>query len=1041
MKENSFKKNRKALTALLLCTGFVATQPFTMMAEDVVSSVQTVLQQKQAVSGIIKDTSGEPVIGASVLEKGTTNGTITDFEGKFALSVTPGATLVISYIGYQTQEMKAVSGKIMDVQLKEDTEMLDEVVVVGYGTQKRKNFTGSVSTVKAEDSPLSLMPTSNAMDILRGTATGITVSQQQGAGQAPSMLVRGQKSINSTSTNPLIVMDGVIYMGSFRDIDPAIIESMSVLKDATSLAAYGSQAANGVIMITTKKGKLGKPVINVNASLAISDPIGKPDLLSPEDYVRKVNLSQGLAEDADPTWMKTAEYENWKNGNSTDWMDLITRTGVMQNYSASISGATEKMNYFLSASYTDQEGVTIGDDYNRVALTARLQTDITDWLQVGGQMGYVANDYSGVTLGGGDIYWATRLTPYGKAYRSNGELNKFPREEGVYMVNPLWKVKSNTIDDHDTYQTTNMKAHVLVKCPWIEGLTFRMNGAYSIENIERDYFTHEGYYIKENATEDDYLPSAVSELLSQANGSMERKKYTSWVWDNILNWNHQFGKHFIDLTYVYTRDSKEYAYHKMTGSDFSSLGNTELGYNGLTYAAVQKITNIEKWTHNNIGYLGRISYNYDDTYHLSVSLRRDGSSVFGADNKWGYFPAVGAAWTASNEQFIKDLKAISYLKFKASWGKNGNQSLDPYKTLSKIALGQNGGYSIPFGNPSVLHWAQRVSEIGNTDLGWEETSSFNYGFELGLLDERIHVDFDGYFSKTTNQIFDRTIPVMANGLKSMKATMGQIDNWGIEVNLSTVNIRNKDFEWTSGLTFYLNRNKLAELYGDGKDDINNTLFIGKSLGAIYGYKNIGIVQEDDTEYIAANGAKPGDAKFANLDGSEDGKITADDRTILGYNKENFRMSFSNTLRYKDFELYALFTGVFGGNGYGRSVNLYAYRTTSDSNWDNNLNHGWWTPENKSNKYPSVTYTDGRYTPVQNYGFVRLQDLSLSYTFRQPWVTKMGISNLKVYAAAKNVFTITGWDGGDPEIRQTIGTGYNYGYPLSRTFSFGVNLSF
>ena len=1040
MKESSFKGNRKALTALLFCTGFIAAQPITVLAEDSVSSVQVVHQQKQSVSGVIKDASGEPVIGASVLEKGTTNGTITDFDGKFSLSVAPGATLVVSYIGYQTQEVTAAAGKLMNIQLAEDTEMLDEVVVVGYGTQKRKNFTGSVSTVKAEDSPLALMPTSNAMDILRGTATGITVSQQQGAGQAPSLQVRGQKSVNGGS-DPLIVMDGVIYMGSFRDIDPATIESMSVLKDATSLAAYGSQAANGVIMITTKKGKLGKPVININASLAISDPIGKPDLLSPEDYVRKVNLSQGLDEDADPTWMKTAEYENWKNGRTTDWMDLITRTGVMQNYSASISGATEKMNYFMSASYTDQEGVTIGDDYNRVALNARLQTDITDWLQVGGQMNYVTNDYSGVTLGGGDIYWATRLTPYGQAYRSNGELNKFPREEGMYMINPLWKVGSNTIDDHDTYQTTNLKAHLLIKCPWIDGLTFRMNGAYSIENIERDYFTHEGYYIKENATEDDYLPSAVSKLLSQANGSMERTKYTSWVWDNILNWNHQFGKHFLDLTYVYTRDSKNYSYHKMTGSDFSALGNTELGYNGLTYAAVQKITNIDKWTHNNIGYLGRISYNYDDTYHLSVSLRRDGSSVFGAENKWGYFPAIGAAWTASNEQFIKTIEAISYLKLKASWGKNGNQSLDPYKTLSKIALGQKGGFSIPFGDPSVLHWAQRVSEIGNVDLGWEETSSFNYGFELGLLDERIHIDFDGYFSKTTNQIFDRTIPVMANGLKSMKATMGQVDNWGIEVNLSTVNIRNKDLEWTSGLTFYLNRNKLAELYGDGKDDINNQLFIGKSLGAIYGYKNIGIVQEDDTEYMEANGAKPGDVKFANLDGSEDGKITADDRTILGYTKENFRMSLSNTLRYKNFELYALFTGIFGGNGYGRSVNLYAYRTTSDSSWDNNLNHEWWTPENKSNKYPSVTYTDGRYTPVQNYGFVRLQDLSLSYTFRQPWVTKMGISNLKVYAAAKNVFTITGWDGGDPEIRQTVGTGYDYGYPLSRTFSFGVNLSF
>ena len=1060
MKVDVLTNNRKALFALLLCSGFIAGHPLAAFAAEGEASAQA-MQQTIEVSGVVKDASGMPVIGASVLEQGTaSNGTITDLDGKFTLKVKSGATLEISYIGYKTQTVQAQAGTILQIMMEEDSEVLDEVVVVGYGTMKRKNFTGSVSTVKASDTPLSLMPSSNAMDLLRGTATGITVSQQQGAGQAPSLQVRGQKSINGGS-DPLIVMDGVIYMGSFRDIDPNIIESMSVLKDATSLAAYGSQAANGVIMITTKKGSLGKPVINFNASVAISDPIGKPDLLSPQDYVRKVNAAQGLAEDTDPTWMKDFEYQNWKNGQTTDWMDLVTRTGVMQNYSASVSGATEKLNYYLSASYTDQQGITQGDDYDRIALNARIQSDITDWLQVGGQIGYVSNDYSGVTLGGGDIYWATRLTPYGKPYRDNGELNKFPRQEGLYMVNPLWKVDSNTIDDHDTYQTTNMKGHILIKCPWIEGLTFRMNGSYSVENIERDYFTHEGYYIPENATDDDYLPSAVSSHLAQANGYIARTKYTRWVWDNILNYTRQFGKHFLDVTYVYTRDSEAYAYHRMDGSDFSALGNTELGANGLTYAAVQKISNIDKTKHNDVGYLGRINYNFDERYHLSASVRRDGSSVFGENNKWGIFPAVGAAWTVTNEDFMEKFKNLSYLKLKVSWGKNGNQSLSPYSTLSKIALGQKGGYSIPFGYPSTLHWAQRVTEIGNKDLGWEETASTNFGFELGLFDERVHLDADAYVSKTTNQIFNRTIPVMANGLKSMRATMGQVDNWGIELNLSTVNVKTKDWYWGSGLTFYLNRNKLAELYGDGKDDITNSLFIGKSLGAIYGYKEIGIVQcaydangnpmydgngnlvvaEADRAYAEANGAKPGDVKFANLDGSEDGRITAEDRTILGYRKENFRMSFSNTVQFKNFELYALFTGIFGGNGYGQEVNLYAYRTASDSPWDNNLNHSWWAPEHPSNKYPSATYTDGRYTPLQGYGFVRLQDLSLSYTFRQPWVQKIGITNFKVYFAAKNVFTITGWEGGDPEIQQRIGTGYDYGYPLSRTFSFGVNLSF
>lgn len=886
MKENSFKRNRKALTALLLCTGFIAAQPLAVMAEDSVTSVHAVQQQKQTVTGIIKDATGEAIIGASVLEKGTSNGTITDLDGKFTLSVTPNATLVISYIGYQTQELPVVAGKVMDIQMKEDAEMLDEVVVVGYGTTKRKNFTGSVSTVKASETPLALMPTSNAMDILRGTATGITVSQQQGAGQAPSLQVRGQKSVNGGST-PLIVMDGVIYMGSFRDIDPTTIESMSILKDATSLAAYGSQAANGVIMITTKKGKLGKPVINVNTSWAFSTAAAKPDLLSPEDYVKKVNLLSGLAEDADPTWMREYEYENYKNGNTIDWFDYSTRTGIMQNYSASVSGATEKMNYYLSGTYTDQEGVVKGDDYDRTVLTARIQTDITNWLQVGGQVNYAYNDYSGPSVY--DLYQAIRLSPYGRAERADGGgVEKFPVNEGIYRINPLWNVESGTIDDHDTYSTVSMKGHALVKCPWIEGLTYRLNGSYSIENIERDYFTHEGYYVKEGTGDDRYSESAVSDYLASANGYSARTKNTSWVLDNIINWQRQFGKHYVDLTYVYTRDSYEYSYRRFDGSDFAALGNTNLSYDGLNLATTQKINGLSYTRHTNVGYLGRANYNYNDTYHLSVSVRRDGSSVFGANNKWGTFPAVGVAWTASNEEFMKNIKAISYLKLKASWGKNGNQSLSPYETLSKITLGQSGGYSYSFGNTSLVSWGQRITSMGNTDLGWEETESFNYGFDLGVLDNRIRLEFDGYFSKTTNQIFNRNIPVMINGLTSMKATMGRVDNWGIEVNLNTTNIQTKDFNWGSTLTFYMNRNKLKELYGDGQDDITNSLFLGKSLGAIYGYKNIGIVQEDDTEYIAANGAEPGDVKFANLDGSEDGKITADDRTILGYKKENFR---------------------------------------------------------------------------------------------------------------------------------------------------------
>lgn len=659
-------------------------------------------------------------------------------------------------------------------------------------------------------------------------------------------------------------------------------------------------------------------------------------------------------------------------------------------------------------------------------------------MQVGGQVNYAYNNYSGPTTY--NLYQATRLSPYGRAERADGGgPEKYPVNEGIYRINPMWDVLSGTIDDYDTYATTTMKGHLLLKCPWIEGLTFRMNGSYSVENVERDYFTHEGYYVLEGSGDDRYSEATVSNYLASANGYSARTQNTSWVWDNILNYTRQFGKHFIDLTYVYTRDSYEYDYRRFDGSDFAALGNTSLGAYGLNLAATQQINSLNYTLHTDVGYLGRANYNYDDTYHISVSVRRDGSSVFGANHKWGTFPAVGLAWTVSNEDFMEKAKAISYLKLKASWGINGNQSLDPYQTLSRIVLGQSGGYSYTFGNTSEVSWGQRISQMGNEDLGWEETESFNYGFELGMFDDRVHLDFDGYVSRTTNQIFSRSIPVMINGLTSMYATMGQVNNWGIEINLNTTNIQTKDFTWNSGLLFYINRNKLKELYGDGQDDITNSLFLGKSLGAIYGYKNIGIVQEEDTEYMEANGAVAGDVKFADLD--EDGVITSEDRTILGYSKENFRMSLSNTLRWKDFELYFLLIGVFGGNGYGQAVNLYAYRTVSDVQGDNNLNHGWWTAENRSNVYPRIDYTDGRYTPLQGYGFVRLQDLSLSYTFRQPWVKKLYISNLKVYMACKNLFTITGWEGGDPEIQQTIGTGYSYGYPLSRTVSLGVNLTF
>jgi TonB-linked SusC/RagA family outer membrane protein len=988
------------------------------------------------ITGVVSDENGEPVIGANVVEKGTVNGAVTDADGNFSLNIQSGAVLKISYVGYMDQEIAVGEKTALSVRLQENLQLLDEVVVVGYGTMQRKNFTGSVSTVNVANSPIALSPRTNAMDALRGTVTGTTVSRETDAGSSPSIQIHGQKSVTGSST-PLIVLDGVIFMGGWRDIEPSTVESINVLKDATSLAAYGSQAANGVIMITTKKGKLGKPVISFESSLAVSSKTMMPKLLSAEDFVRKSNFTKGVTDGNPQSWMKPSSYENYQAGRTTDWLDYATQTGYTQRYAVSVSGATEKINYYTSLSHSDQKGIVIGDRYSREAMTIQLQHDITNWLQAGAQVNYSYNNYDGVSA-----ELKPFLSPYNQPVRPNGELEKFVTEEGSFGWNPLWNTeKGGTVDDCERYAMTLLRGHLLVKAPWITGLSYRLNVMYSEENYKHDRFTHEGNYVTEGYYKNDerYAPETLAGYLSNANGYNQRRLVNYYVIDNILNYVTQWNRHFIDLTAVYTRDQNTSDTRQLNGSNFEAVGNTLLGYDGLAFATTQTV-GISKIRKANIGYLGRLNYNYDDRYHLTASVRRDGSSVFGANHKWGVFPAAGVAWTASRENFMKSITAINYLKVKASWGKNGNQSLSPYGTLSTINLGQTGNHPYLFGNTGSPSWGQYVSAIGNADLGWETTLSFNAGFDIGLLNDRIHLEFDTYQSQTTDQIFNRAIPSMGNGFSSTKATMGRVDNHGVEFTLNTINIKQSDLEWSSMLNFYLNRNKLVELYGDGKDDIGSSLFLGKSLGAIYGYKLIGIVQIEDTEYIAANTTQPGYPKYANLDGSTDGKITPEDRTILGYNKENFRMNMSHTLTYKNWQLYALFSGTFSGGDYGVETNVEAFKTNEDVY--NNIDHVWWTPENRSNVYPTATFNGANYTPVMSYGFVRLQDLNLSYTFRQQALKDIGIYHLQAYISGKNLFTITDWVGGDPENRMKFGgIGNLNSYPLQRTFSFGLSLSF
>ncbi|MDR1454828.1 MAG: SusC/RagA family TonB-linked outer membrane protein, partial [Tannerella sp.] len=863
-----------------------------------VCSVPAFAQQaKRQVSGTVLDETGESVIGANILEKGTANGAVTDVDGKFSLPVSAGAVLQVSYIGYVTQEIATGTQTVLQITLQEDAQALDEVIVIGYGTTKRKDFAGSVASVRLENSPVALAPNLNALEALKGNVAGLDIGATNEAGKQPSMQLRGQKSI-SGSNDPLIVVDGVIFLGSLNDINPNDIASYDILKDASSAAAYGSRSANGVISITTKKGKTGKPVVSFNATGSMEVWQTKPNLMEGPEWLESVHARM---QSTDLSWLPAQEKANLDAGKFTHWLDEVSRTGYIQNYQVAVSGGSEKASYYLSTSYAGNQGVIVGDNYDRVSVLGKISADITDWLQIGADGSYSRSDYSGA---GAAFNMAIEMSPTGVFYRDeeNKLIEKYPLTQS--LPHPLWGVTNGSRDNIDLRNNFRMNAFAVVKAPWIEGLSYRFNYAGNLSKNQSGDFYYESHYVKEGAYNDPlrYAPSTLQSFLSSANGNINNNSTGSWLIDNILTYRNTFGKHYVEATAVATRDHQKYDIEYITGSDFSENGNTALGLWGLHKAKVQKVdlyvnnkdinsNQIGGFVRRNIGYFARVSYMFDNRYLLNASYRRDGASVFGIENKWGEFAAVAAAWTLSEEAFMKPVEALNNLKLKVSFGMNGNQGLDPYGTLSTVNNGSTGGVRYEFAGSNILYGITQGA-LGNAALGWESTSQWNTGFESAWLNNRLFLDLDLYFSRTTNQIFNRTIPVMT-GFKEMKTSMGEIGNTGVELTLRSVNIENRDLNWTTGFTFWLNRNKLIHLYGDDidgdgreDDDIASSRFIGKSLGAIYGWVQDGIVQEEDEAYIQRTGAKPGAPKYKDLDG--DGAIDDGDREILGYDKPNFK---------------------------------------------------------------------------------------------------------------------------------------------------------
>ncbi len=1012
---------------------------FKVFDNNLVVITSKAVQQKKITGTVTDSQTGEGLPGVNVIIEGSTIGTTTDIDGKYSLDFPQeSAVLVFSYVGYISEKIPYAGQAVMDVKMIADITNLEEVIVVGYGTANRKEFTGSVSSLKMENSAVSLAPNLNALESLKGNIAGLNIGATNTAGGEPAMDIRGQNSIGGNN-DPLIVLDGVIYLGSLNDINPNDIASYDILKDAVSAAVYGSRSANGVIAITTKKGSSEKPMITFSALSGIQTWQNKPEMMKGEEWIKVVNARNKYAEGT-TTWMKAGELANLAANKETVWLDEVTRQGVIQDYQMAVSGATKLTNYYLSTSYNKNKGIVVGDDFDRLSILAKVKTNITKWLEVGVDGGFSQRDYSGFAANIGE---AQTMSPYGVMYRDDqGNLEKYPYTQSA--INPLWGVDDGTRSNLDKRNNFRLNTYAYIQIPWVKGLSYRLNYLTNLDKNQSGNFYNENYYIKEGEGLARYSAATVAGFLSSANGNVDNNSTYSYVFDNIVNYKNSFGKHKIDVTLVATRDYRKYEQENSTGSDFSANGNTVLGLYGLHKATVQKvIMNIDERA--NIGYLGRLNYSFNDKYFFTSSYRRDGASVFGANKKWADFYAAGLAWRISGEEFMKNITFLNDLKLKFSWGQNGNQGIGPYGTLSTVANGATGGYRYEFSNsPGIIRYGLLQDALGNPELGWESTESWNTGFESSWFNNRLQADLDVYFSKTTDQIFTRNIPVMT-GFKTVKTSMGQIDNSGIELTIRSVNVRTTDWNWSSWVTFWRNRNKLAKLYGedingDGKedDDIASSLFIGKSLGAIYGYEQDGIVQETDTEYITLTGAAPGSPKYKDIDGVPG--ITSADRKILGYNKENFRLNLSNSVSYKNFELYTMVTGTFGGNNYYLKSNTNAYMTSGTGRFNDNMtSKPYWTPESKSNEYPSAYFAgDGRFLGLQSRGFVRIQDISLAYTFQQNLLKKLRLSTLKVYVSAKNVATFTNWVGGDPETGTTVRENT---FPVPSTYSIGANLSF
>lgn len=961
---------------------------------------------QQTVTGRV--TSGDSALPrVTVLVKGTSNARQTDENGRFSINAPGNATLVFSSVGFAPQEIKVNNRSTIDVRMVSVSSNLSEVVVVGYGTQKRSDVTGAVASVPKNR--LSELPVTNVLHAIEGTVAGVTVSQTSSVpGSSASVLIRGQNSITA-GTGPYIVVDGVPFSKTgalTNDINPNDIASIEILKDASATAIYGVNGANGVILITTKKGTTGKPVIRYNAYTGFDNIAHWLTPLSPEEYVQKYADYKSQVPTAPQTVLwNNYEIANYNAHQTVDWLKEVTRQGIMQDHNLSISGGTRDVKYYLSGEYLQQKGAVKGYQYHRISVRSNLEVTPTDFLTVGANLAYANNNYDG---GRANFYLAAAMSPYGTEYSPTGTYEKYPMNPEQLYLNPLLGLNMDRTD-----RSSNLTANGYAEVRFggvLKGLKYRLNTGYTY--VPTRFGSYEGL-------------AAGNSVGGTANASSSETN--SWTVENILSYVRDFaGGHHFDFTGLYSAQQRNYFTFGATSIGFI---NDELSFNHLEAGASQTATSYrDKYSLNS--QMGRINYNYQSRYLLTVTARRDGSSVMGANtDKYGVFPSFALGWNVSNEDFFKNITTINNLKLRGSYGKSGNEAIPVYGTVTT-----EGTVRFPFNGNSTI--GVLTSNLGNANLHWETSKTLNIGADFGVLKNRISGSIDVYNTHTEGLLLRRNLPAIT-GYSFVMDNLGKTTNRGVEITLNTDNIRGRDFRWRSSIVFAANKNRIDDLYGDKKSDLGNRWFIGQPIGVIYDYKLVGVWQvgEDASKWDPS--AKPGDLKFADING--DGKITADDKVILGQTAPKWTGGLTNTFDYKNFHL-NIFIQTFQG-ALKNNVTL----TYADEAGRMNIPEetGYWTPTNKSNTRPSLAYTNTRgYGYPSDNSFTRIKDITLSYVFSSRMLEKMKLGSLTVYASGRNLHTFTNWIGWDPENNYSFrGSGdWTNNYPLTRSIVFGVNVS-